>query len=227
MALTPDLPSGEMPQPSNTPPSLPSLGVPVVPAGPISAPVQMLTNAEAMASSAAQAPAARPPAPSLAPLQLARIERKPGAERPTKPVDFHALLGQAGMQPQTGKRRKKRHPFRTLLKLVVVLGIIGGGLFFGKKYVLDMRWSSELKPYADAVSTSRELKWTKAVDVTTLPAAEYAEHLTTLALGPAANESDLGAEWRAMGLLRARWTWPPSPSTRPHSGPSCMTRPTE
>ena len=43
----------------------------------------------------------------------------------------------------------------------MVLGIIGGGLFFGKKYVLDMRWDSELKPYAEAVAEARELEWDK------------------------------------------------------------------
>jgi hypothetical protein len=207
VALTPDLPSGENAQaphvtPSGVPVSTPSgsVSVPVVPtSGPV-----MLTGAEALAMAAAT-PAPVAPAPvaaaPIAPLQLAKIERKPGAERPTKPVDFHSLLGEAGLQPQTVKKRKKRHPFRTLFKLIVVLGVIGGGLYFGKKYVLDMRWDSELKPYAEEVAETRSLDWNKAVTMTTLPLPEYADRLTTMAFGAEADEDALAAEWRAMGLL--------------------------
>ena len=41
----------------------------------------------------------------------------------------------------------------------------------------------------------------QAVDVTTLPLAEYVQRLNTSALGPQANETQLAAEWRAMGLV--------------------------
>jgi hypothetical protein len=216
VALTPDLPSGEVAQsphhtPASTPASAPastpaSMPVPVVAAA---APVQMLTGVEAMALAAVSAPGsehqagpsfAQAPAP-MPPLQLAKIERKPGAERPTKPVDFHALLGQAGLQPPPQKKRKKRHPIRGLLKLVVVLGIIGGGLFFGKKYVLDQRWDSALKPYADAVAEARELTWKEPITIETLPLDDYAEKLALNTYGLAPNEADLGAEYRAMGLV--------------------------
>ena len=55
--------------------------------------VLAMTGAEALvlATSTAAAPAPAAPAVQaapIAPLQLAKIERKPGAERPTKPVDF-------------------------------------------------------------------------------------------------------------------------------------------
>ena len=212
VALTPDLPSGEVAQsshhtPTSTPTSTPvSTSVAAVSAP---APVQMMTGVEAMALAASAAPASATssapvfvPAPApAAPLQLAKIERKPGAERPTKPVDFHALLGQAGLQPPPQKKRKKRHPIRGLLKVVVVLGIIGGGLFFGKKYVLDQRWDSELKPYADAVASARELKWKEPITIETLPLEDYAEKLVLNTYGLEPAEADLGAEYRAMGLV--------------------------
>jgi len=41
----------------------------------------------------------------------------------------------------------------------------------------------------------------KPIDVTTLPLDEYGQHLAAIALGPDTNENELGAEWRAMGLL--------------------------
>ena len=103
------------------------------------------------------------------------------------------------------RRRKKRHPFRVLFKLIVLLGIVGAGLYFGKIYVLDKRWDAELKPFAEAVSTERELEWKHAVKMETLPADEYATKLTTSWLGITEIELDTtAAEWRAMGLAEGR-----------------------
>lgn len=164
---------------------------PVV-AAPAPAAPTLVSNAAAMAAAAAPAPASVPP------LNLAKIERRPNAERPTKPVDFHALLGQAGLQPPA-KRRKKRHPFRFLFKLIVLLGIVGAGLYFGKIYVLDKRWDPELKPYADDVSTERQLEWKKALKIEALPADDYAAKLVAVGL-PTADGRTMVEEWRAMGL---------------------------
>lgn len=192
VALTPDLPSGEVAQ------STPAPGIPATepaPSGPT-----MVTGAAALALATTAAPPTSS-TPAVPALQLARIERKPDAARPTAPVDFHALLGQAGLQTPSPKKRKKRRPFRALVKLVVVLGIIGGGLYFGKKYVLDMRWDSALKPFADEVSEARGLSWNEPIEIETLPIEEYAPHLVTLAYGPTPDEEALGAEYRAMGLI--------------------------
>lgn len=138
-------------------------------------------------------------------LSLAKIERKPNAERPTKPVDFHALLGQSGFSGPPAKRRKKRHPFRALFKFVVVLGVIGAGLYFGKVQVLDKRWDPDLKPIAEAVSSERELGWMRAVKLEVLPADDYATKLGTNGLFLTEEEFDLAAaEWRALGLAEGR-----------------------
>jgi hypothetical protein len=191
----------EMPAPVTLPVAAPET-IPA-PAAVVQPVVQMVSAEAAMASTAAPAPAA--PAAPVAPLSLARIERKPNAERPTKPVDFHALLGQAGLQQPAVRRRKKRHPFRMLFKLVVLLGIVGAGLYFGKIYVLDKRWDAELKPFAEAVSTERELEWKHAVKMETLPADEYGAKLATGWLGITEIELDTtAAEWRAMGLAEGR-----------------------
>lgn len=162
----------------------------------------MLSNEASMAATAAPAAAAAP----AAPLSLARIERKANADRPDKPVDFHSLLGQAGLQPPA-KRRKKRHPFRFLFKLIVFLGVVAGGLYAGKVYVLDKRWEPELKPYAEAVSAERGLEWKRAVKIEVLPADEYAARLAATTLGiDDPDEPTLMAEWRAMGLAEGRVT---------------------
>jgi hypothetical protein len=148
----------------------------------------------------------RQPLPTAgAPLQLAKVERRAEAPRATRPVDFRELLGEQGLGAAAVKKRKrKRHPFRVLFKLVIVLGIIGAGLFFGKKYVLDMRWASDMKPYAEAIQERRGLDWERAVKVETLPMADYALRLATAQLdldvpGLAAES----VEWRAMGLVGA------------------------
>ncbi len=203
-------PAPALPTPEPPAPVAVAAEPPAAPVTPPPAPaVQMVTAEAAMAATAAPAPVAPAPAAAaaapVAPLSLARIERKPNAERPTKPVDFHALLGQAGLQQPAVRRRKKRHPFRVLFKLIVLLGIVGAGLYFGKIYVLDKRWDAELKPFAEAVSTERELEWKHAVKMETLPADEYATKLATSWLGITEIELDTTtAEWRAMGLAEGR-----------------------
>lgn len=151
--------------------------------------VTMTSNAQAIAA---------PPAPAL---QLAKIERRPDMGRPTKPVDFHALLGQAGLQPAAVKKRKKRHPFRVLFKLILVLAMLGAGAFYGKKYVLDKRWSAELKPFAEDVANERDLAWKKSVEVVELRMKEYAPKLAASVYGADPELDDLASEWRAVGLL--------------------------
>jgi hypothetical protein len=171
---------------------------------PVAAPV--LSTPEPPAHPTVPAPPAPPaPAAPIAPLTLGRIERKANAERPTKPVDFHALLGQAGLLQPAVRRRKKRRPFVVLFKLLVLLGIVGAGLYVGKVYVLDKRWDAELKPFAEAVSTERGLEWKHPVKMETLPADDYATKLATSWLGITDVQLvTTAAEWRAMGLAEGR-----------------------
>ena len=73
------------------------------------------------------------------------------------------------------RRKKKRHPFRTFMTLVILLGLLAGGAFAAKKYLLhSVNWSAELKPLADGVATERGLEFKLSVHVTELPAADYA-----------------------------------------------------
>lgn len=144
----------------------------------------------------------RPTVPALAaPALLPKIEAKPGAPRPTSPVDFHALLKDSNLRSSPSKLRKKRHPFRVLFKLVLVLGILGAGGYYAKLRFLDTKWKDGLKEIADDVSARRGLEWNHAVDVIALPADEYALRLASSMIGVAnAESSALSGEWRAMGL---------------------------
>jgi len=99
-------------------------------------------------------------------------------------------------------RRKKRNFVRRLFTFLVLLAMAAAGLFAVKIYVLDVRWSGELKPYADTVSEARNLSFDHAVDLRTLPMDEYAEAVGTWALSTDADGlATTAAELRALGLL--------------------------
>lgn len=133
---------------------------------------------------------------------LPKIEARPGAARPAKPVDFRQLLNDSGMPPPSkAKRKKQRHPFRFLVKLILLLGLLGGGAYAGKKYYLDSKWADDIEGIADDVAERRGLEWDHAVEVVTLERNDYALHLATSMLGvDIAQAATLGGEWRAMGL---------------------------
>ena len=97
------------------------------------------------------------------------------------------------------KRKPKRHLFRSFVTLVFLFGLLAGGAFAAKKYLLHPpTWSTELKPLADAVATTRGLEFEAAVDVTPLPVADYAKRLAQSAIG---SGTDRAPTWRALGLL--------------------------
>ena len=97
------------------------------------------------------------------------------------------------------KRKAKRHLFRSFVTLVFLFGLLAGGAFAAKKYLLHPpTWSTELKPLADAVATTRGLEFDAAVDVTPLPVADYAKRLAQSAIG---SGTDRAPTWRALGLL--------------------------
>jgi hypothetical protein len=96
-------------------------------------------------------------------------------------------------------RKQKRHLFRTFMTLVLLFGLLAGGAFAAKKYLLkELTWSSEVKPLADEVAATRGLEFKAAVEVTPLPVADYAARLaaSTIDMTP-----ETAPTWRALGLL--------------------------
>jgi hypothetical protein len=99
-------------------------------------------------------------------------------------------------------RRRKRHPLRTLFATVVLLGLLGGGLFAAKYYFFDQRWSADVKPLVVEVEQARGLSFDHAVKVTTLSGDDYAVRLVNSTFGiDAANQATIAGGWRALGLL--------------------------
>ena len=110
-----------------------------------------------------------------------------------------AVVAPGKSKKRSTNRKPKRHLFRSFMTLVVLFGLLAGGAFAAKKYLLHQpTWSAEMKPLADEVAASRGLQFKVAVDVTSLPAADYATRLATSTLGAAAQNAPA---WRALGVV--------------------------
>ena len=89
-----------------------------------------------------------------------------------------------------------------MFTLLLVLALLGGGVFAAKYYLLDQRWAGEVKPLVEEVEDARGLSFDHPLTVTSLPVAEYATKLATVSLGLAEESSAAtAAEWRSLGLL--------------------------
>ncbi|MBI4884446.1 MAG: hypothetical protein HY826_10390 [Actinobacteria bacterium] len=100
------------------------------------------------------------------------------------------------------KRKRRKGSFRRFFSLVVVLCVVGGGLYVAKYYLLAPKWSSADKVLVDEVETARQLEFDHAVDVNVVGADAYAERLGTYSLGvSSSNRESVTGELRALGLL--------------------------
>ena len=117
----------------------------------------------------------------------------------------------ASGKAKQAKRKPKRHLFRSFMTLVLLFGLLGGGAFAAKKYLLhEPTWSVELKPLADDVAATRGLQFSEAVTVTPVPVADYAARLA----GSAIDTRDRTCPWRALGLLNGDLDLGPSAGRR-------------
>ncbi len=199
------LPPPPVYNPSLTPPSTPAVEaelnrlafVPEMeePLGPVELPA-ILTGDLPRVITGEHPVIAAPFVPSLSQHEMYSVRQ---AAPPAVPRRNYAELA-ATLSPP--KRRNGHHPVRRFFGIVVLLGLLGGGLFAAKYYFLDARWSGEVKPLAAEVETARGLSFATAVEVTTLPAPEYSTKLINVTLGIDSSQVDaVAGEWRALGLL--------------------------
>lgn len=139
-------------------------------------------------------------APSLAAPKLSVGEQY--QPKQSAPIVRHTYADLA-MQAAPVAPRRKRHVLRKMVSLVVLLAMVGGGLFAVKYFVLDrVQWSKELAPLVEQVETARGLTFDDEVAVTALPAADYATRLADSALGVTAEAATAApSELRALGLM--------------------------
>ena len=121
---------------------------------------------------------------------------------PTMPTSKRAVFEAAFEGAPVRRRHGKRSAVGRFVSLVLVLGVLGGGLFAAKYYLLDPKWDPKIKPLADDVEAVRRIEFDHAVEVTSLSSDEYATRIASYALDiHGGNQEKVGSEFRALGLL--------------------------
>jgi hypothetical protein len=135
---------------------------------------------------------------------LAETYYVPAPQRPPTAVVAMTVADRKPKRRKPPPRRKqKRHLFRTFMTLVVLFGLLAGGAFAAKKYLLHpVTWPAELKPLADGVAAQRGLEFKLSVKVTEVPVADYARRLASSAID---TTTDHAPTWRALGLLNGEF----------------------
>ena len=143
----------------------------------------------------------------------------------------HALHRHRGEGRLRRQRRRKRHVLRKIVTFVVLAGMVAGGLFAVKYFVLDkVKWTDDIAPLAVEVETARGLKFDHDVPVDRRsPATSTRPRIVEI--GRTASPTRIGVPWR-----RAGGRWACSPGAR-HAGdraavrwsirPRSTTRPTD
>lgn len=104
------------------------------------------------------------------------------------------------------KYKRKRHPFRVLFKLLLVVALLAGAAAAVWYEVLprlerNAEWAADVAPIANEVAAARALTWDHAVRVIPLAPLEYSGRLAKSILGINGDtEPAFVGEWRAMGL---------------------------
>ena len=135
-------------------------------------------------------------------LSLARHEVYAARASATTAAPRRSFIELAAEAAAPMRARPKRHPFRRFVVALLLLGMVAGGLYAVKFYILDTRWSAEVEPLAKEVEAARGLEFDQAVEVSTLPADDFAVELARFSLGLTDETIEqAGGEWRALGLL--------------------------
>ena len=143
--------------------------------------------------------AAQQPAPVFAPVLPETMFV--AAARPIT-SNVAALIAENAPSSSHARRKRKRHPFRTFFSFLVLLGLLGGGAYVARKYLLKKEnhptWSAELEPFATAVAATRGLEFKSAVDVQPITPDAYATRVASFVFPDQLGRAEA---WRALGLL--------------------------
>ncbi|MCE9621603.1 MAG: hypothetical protein K8R99_04560 [Actinomycetia bacterium] len=121
---------------------------------------------------------------------------------PAMPTAKRAVFEAAFEGAGGKKRRAKKGVVRRMVSLVLTVGLLGGGLYAAKYYLLDVKWDPDVKVLADDVEAARRLEFDHAVEVTSVAADVYATRIASYTLDiHGGNQEKVGSELRALGLL--------------------------
>ena len=124
------------------------------------------------------------------------------APKPSAAPVRHAYADLVAAATPPAPRRKKRRVFRKFFSFLVFLGMVGGGLFAVKHFVLDrVQWTPDVAPLAQQVEATRGLSFDHDVPVVVLPADDYALKVASDAVGLTGEaQTRTAATWRAFGV---------------------------
>ncbi len=103
-----------------------------------------------------------------------------------------------------GRKKAKRRGFGKLVLILLLLaGLCGGALMFGRDYLFPEDWAKDVAPAVDALQLSSGLEFTDPVVVNALPEADYAVKIAGVMFGPtlSAELTTSMPRWRALGLV--------------------------
>ena len=106
------------------------------------------------------------------------------------------------------KKRKRRRTGKLILALLLLAGLVGAALMFGRDHLFPEDWAKEVAPAVDELQLSSGLEFPDPVVVNSLPEAEYAAKVVGIMFGAAfdAEWTTSVPRWRAIGLVDAEPT---------------------
>ncbi|HUF99973.1 MAG TPA: hypothetical protein VMM60_17740 [Ilumatobacter sp.] len=145
---------------------------------------------------AAGVTAAPPTLPTAAPATASAVPFEPVAVEVPTVSDVRAYRT---AQHRAAKRNSQgRLIGRGMLVLVVLGGVIGAALLFGRSYLFPTEWDPTLTPIVDDIQVARDAEFNDPIPLTVQPEAEYVATFARLVV-PAGWESRV-PEWRALGI---------------------------
>jgi hypothetical protein len=123
----------------------------------------------------------------------------------TAATNVATLIADGGVTRQGPRKKSTGRMLRSFMTLVLLFGMLGGGAFAAKKYLIDKaqpKWSADIEPFATEVAAARGLQFKTSVEVTTLPAGGYASRLTASVFTTQPGRAET---WRALGLLNGNF----------------------
>ncbi len=123
----------------------------------------------------------------------------PVAEPAGNGPDNNDITALRSAQMRASRQQRQGRLFgRSLLAFVLIGGVLGAGLYFGRSLLFSTDWDAQLTPIVNELQDTSGVEFDEAVPVVAVPAAQYAERVSVATIG--ADWVGRVPEWRALGL---------------------------
>jgi hypothetical protein len=108
-------------------------------------------------------------------------------------------------QMRASRQQKPGRLFgRSLLAFVLIGGVLGAGLYFGRSFLYPTDWDAQLTPIVNELQDVRGVEFEETVPLVAQPPEQYGDELLAAAIGGGWVERV--PEWRALGLATGEVT---------------------